>query len=101
MTTETTKPTTTAYPWDRTEPYEPWVPVLSASLVVVRATPIGTFDFAAEGTGYRVSGLHVGDISLHIGGSGGDRELIAVADRLIEALLTLRDAAVERMDVDR
>lgn len=81
------------YPWDRTEPF---VPRVSASLIVVEATKIKTFDNPNKK--YRVVGLRLGaDLTVHVGLSGGDAEVVAVVDKLIDSLQELRDAALLRM----
>ena len=77
------------FPWDRTEPY---VPPLSASLIVVPDTSIERFDFQSEG-GTPVSGLRIGSLTIHTGLS--DSDAVKVIDRLSEALRELRD------DIDR
>jgi hypothetical protein len=81
------------YPWDRTEPF---IPGVSASLIVVEATKIETFDNPNKN--YRVVGLRLGaDLTVHVGLSGGDTEVVAVLDRLSEAIDELRAAALHRM----
>lgn len=94
MTPATTPETTPeTYPWEQPQPC---VPEVSASLCVVRATPIKPFDRPQTKT-YRVIGLAVGEFSLHIGISGGDTEIVDVIDRLIEPLHQLRHAALRRL----
>lgn len=78
------------YPWERTEPY---IPPMSASLVVVPGTAINRFDFRSEDSDLPVSGLSIGTLTLHTGLT--DIEALEVIDRLSEALRELRN------DIDR
>jgi hypothetical protein len=73
-----------------------YVPTIKASLSVTPDTRVEAIDREAPGHDYRIVILAIGDLSLHIG-SADDAAAVAVLDRLAEALLTLRSAALRRM----
>lgn len=93
MTTEIDSPPE-IYPWDKPEE---WYARLQASLAVTETTPVALFDYPHPDLSGRVIGVTVGDITLHIGTLGGDAEIIAVIDQLIEPLQELRFNAKRRI----
>lgn len=71
---------------------------VTATMFVLPTTPVRPFDRPDEqwDEQCRVTGLHIGELTLHFGVSGGDPEIIAAIDRLIEPLQMLRAAAARR-----
>lgn len=80
------------YPWDRSEPY---VPPLSASLIVVPTTPMRRFDHEGNGSA-RVIGIGLGEFTLHLG-LHSDDEAIEVIDLITEQLREVRDGIDRRL----
>jgi hypothetical protein len=70
-----------------------------ASIFLRRDTRLDVFDRPRPMGDGRVVGIEIGDLSMHVGLSD-DNEIIDVADRLADALLKLRIAAMERFPPD-
>jgi len=83
------------YPWKRAEPF---IPALSASLVIVPKTPIKAWHTDPHAPdGHWIHGLTIGGITLHTG--MGEAQALVVIDRLSEALRELRDDIVRRIEI--
>jgi hypothetical protein len=99
MTTETipaSAPDDEPMPWD-TEPETDGG--ITVTMFLVPNTNIETLDYANPNSIFpdsRVVMVRIGDLSMHIGISGGDPEIVAAIDPLIAALHKLRDAAALR-----
>jgi hypothetical protein len=84
------------FPWD-VEP-SPLPERLQASFFLLPTTAIRTYDYPSDPPATdRVVGIHIGDLSMYVGISGGDEEIVAAADNLIAALIGLRDNATQRL----
>jgi hypothetical protein len=84
------------FPWESSEPF---IPRTSVSTTVVAAVPVEVLDFPMDGERTdRVTVVRLGDVSVHVGLSGGDEEVIAECDRILSAFTELQTNAADRIE---